>query len=147
MLRRALQQGVRWGWVHANPAAVASPPRVLAATITPPKPVDVARLYRLADRVDPDLAVFLVVAASTGARRSELIALRWSDVDLSNRRVRIDRGIVLGLLYINARRRDVLVPGLGEPKVSSSLRRGWDCRRSPSRSAPLRCHASVDGWR
>jgi len=59
--------------------------------------VDVARLYRLADRVDPDLAVFLVVAASSGARRSGLIALRWSDVDLSNRRVRIDRGIVLGL--------------------------------------------------
>jgi integrase len=97
ILRRALQQGVRWGWLNANPAAVASPPRIPASRLTPPRPEDIASLYRLAERVDPDLAVFILLAASTGARRSELIALRWSDIDLENRSVRIGRGIVLGL--------------------------------------------------
>jgi integrase len=97
ILRRALQQGVRWGWLNANPAAVASPPRIPASGLTPPRPEEIARLYRRAERVDPDLAVFILLAAGTGARRSELIALRWSDVDLESRQVRIGRGIVLGL--------------------------------------------------
>jgi integrase len=65
--------------------------------LTPPRPEEIARLYRLAEQVDPDLAVLILVAASTGARRSELIALRWSDVDLEDGKVRIARGIVLGL--------------------------------------------------
>jgi integrase len=97
ILRRVLQQGVRWGWLHANPAAAASPPRLPALALTPPSPEQVAALYRLAERVDPELGVFIVLAASTGARRSGLIALRWSDVDLSRAVIRIGRGIVLGL--------------------------------------------------
>src|SRR5262249_20666730 len=38
----------------------------------------------------------LVLSAATGARRSELVALRWSDIDLARRAVTIRRGIVLG---------------------------------------------------
>jgi integrase len=42
------------------------------------------------------LACFLVLAAATGARRSELAALRWHDVDLAGGTVRIERGVVVG---------------------------------------------------
>jgi integrase len=97
ILRRALHQGVRWGRLNANPAPVASPPRIPASGLTPPRPEQIARLYRLVERVDPDLAVFILLAASTGARRSELIALRWSDIDLEGGKVRIGRGMVVGL--------------------------------------------------
>src|SRR5262249_8327833 len=48
ILRRSLQQGVRWGWLPTNPAAAASPPRVPVTTIALPSPGDVAQLYRLA---------------------------------------------------------------------------------------------------
>jgi integrase len=96
-LRRALQQGVRWDWLSANPAAVASPPRIPASRLRPPRPEEIASLYRLAERADPDLAVFILLAASTRARWSELIALRWSDIDLENGKVRIGPGIVVGL--------------------------------------------------
>jgi len=96
ILRRALQQGVRWGWLPANPAAAASPPRVPVSVLTPPDPDQVAQMYRLARHSDPELALFVVLAAGTGARRSELIALRWSDVDIDARKIRIGRGIVLG---------------------------------------------------
>ena len=45
-------------------------------------PSDVARVFALAREVNPDLALFIMLAAATGARRSELLALRWSDIDL-----------------------------------------------------------------
>jgi integrase len=44
----------------------------------------------------PELACFLVLAAATGARRSELVALRWTDVDLDGGTVSISRGVVFG---------------------------------------------------
>lgn len=96
ILRRALTQGVHWGWLAVNPAAAASPPRVPLADITPPAPAEVARVFTLAQESDPDLATFVVLAAATGARRSEVLALRWSDVDLAAGVIAIKRGIVLG---------------------------------------------------
>jgi len=37
-----------------------------------------------------------VHSTPTGARRSEIVALRWSDVDSANRTVAISRGVVTG---------------------------------------------------
>ena len=37
ILRRALDQAARWGWIAANPAALASPPRLGSAEIRPPQ--------------------------------------------------------------------------------------------------------------
>jgi integrase len=96
VLHRALGQGVRWGWLSRNPASSASPPRVPTPDIRPPSPADLAELFAHARRSDPDLADFLLLAAATGARRSELVALRWSDVDLDAGRLAISRGIVAG---------------------------------------------------
>ena len=96
ILRRALQQGVRWGWLGVNPAASASPPKVTRAEIRPPAPADLARLLRLAETHDPELATFICLSAATGARRSELVALRWSDLDLDRSVLSIERGIVMG---------------------------------------------------
>ena len=96
ILRRALGQAVRWGWIAHNYAADASPPRVHAPEVRPPTPTEVARLVRLARAEDPALATFVILAAATGARRSELVALRWSDVDIDRSRLTIRHGIVLG---------------------------------------------------
>ena len=96
ILHRALAQGVRWGWLSQNPASSASPPRVPNPDIHPPSPSELARLFALARERDLDLADFILLAAGTGARRSELVALRWSDVDLERGIVSISRGIVAG---------------------------------------------------
>jgi integrase len=96
ILRRALAQGVKWGWVGVNPAAATSPPRVPQSEIKPPTGPDLARVLRRATESSPELACFLVLAAATGARRSELVALRWRDIDLNNGTVRIERGVVMG---------------------------------------------------
>jgi integrase len=78
----ALSQAVRWGWIATNVADRARPPSVRQARVAPPEPEDVIRLIEAAKRSkSPELGLFFHVAAVTGARRGELIALRWSGVD------------------------------------------------------------------
>ncbi len=96
ILRRALQQGVRWGWIKENPASLASPPRVRSAQLTPPEPADVVALIEAANAEDPDLGCFLHLAATSGARRGELCGLRWSDLDLKAGTMTICRNVVEG---------------------------------------------------
>jgi integrase len=96
LVHRALAQGVKWGWIPTNPAAATSPPRVLAPKITPPDPAGLGRVLRRAAEESPELACYLVLAAATGARRSELVALRWPDIELDGGTVTISRGIVFG---------------------------------------------------
>lgn len=94
ILRRALNQGMRWDWISTNPAALASPPRVRRIQLAPPAPEDVLRLIAAAKERDEDFACFLLVSASTGARRGELCALRWSDLDLDAGTLTITRSLV-----------------------------------------------------
>jgi integrase len=68
---------------------------VPAKELNPPDPTQVVELFRLGEESDPELANFIVLAASSGARRGELLALRWDDVDFDRRTLSIERGIVL----------------------------------------------------
>ena len=91
----APRQGVRSGWLGVNPASSATPPRVPTPDISPPAPHELAKLFALATETDVDLADYILLAAATGARRSELIALRWADLDIQG--LGVDRTrIVLG---------------------------------------------------
>ncbi|HLG66561.1 MAG TPA: tyrosine-type recombinase/integrase [Acidimicrobiales bacterium] len=94
IVRRALQQGVRWGWIATNPASLASPPRVRSRELAPPEPAEVVTLIQAAESADPDLGCFLHLAATTGARRGELCGLRWKDVDLDAGTLTISRSVV-----------------------------------------------------
>jgi integrase len=96
VLRRALGQAVKWRWIAHNPAADATPPRVPVHDLRPPDPAGIARLFAFAMDTDPDLATFVILAAATGARRSELVALRWSDIDADRAVMTVARGIVMG---------------------------------------------------
>lgn len=95
ILRSALGQAVRWGWVSRNPAVDASPPKVKSKTLRPPTLDELRTLLARADNGrDPDLGCWLRVAADTGARRGEVCALRWSDVNLETGEVTISRALV-----------------------------------------------------
>ncbi len=93
VLRRALSQGVKWGWLTVNPAANASPPRPRKQHLELPDPSDIARLIESAAKVNPYLPAYFRLAAATGARRGELCALRWKYIDLDKRRVTIARSM------------------------------------------------------
>lgn len=86
-LRAAVSLAVRWGWLPANVVAVAR----LGRRKTSPRGTlsddEVRRVLEavgdLASRgdVEPQAPVSMRLAAVTGARRSELAALRWLDLD------------------------------------------------------------------
>ena len=94
LLRHILNQGVRWGWLPSNPALRATPPRVRRQEIVTPDPGDLRRLIAEAERTDEDLALFVRLAAVTGARRGELCGLRWTDLDLANSSLSITRSVI-----------------------------------------------------
>lgn len=87
ILTSMLGQAVRWGWIGVNPASRATKPSVPPAKIVPPDPAKVARLLAYLAETDRPMFVFVLLAADTGARRGQLMALRWDDLDLEGRTV------------------------------------------------------------
>lgn len=80
-LRAALTLAQRWGWVTVNVAAVArlsTPRRSVRASMTDD---DVRQVLIAARQVEPHAELALPIAAVTGARRSELAALRWDELE------------------------------------------------------------------
>jgi integrase len=94
ILSGALTRAVVWGWISHNPARLASPPSREQADTQPPAVEDAARLLRAATAEDPELGLFLRLAVVLGARRGELCALRWSEVDLEPGEVLIAGAVV-----------------------------------------------------
>jgi integrase len=94
IIRRAFRQAVLWGWANTNPAANATPPRMVKPDLSPPDVEEVASLLAAAEEFEPEFGRFLHVAATTGARRGELCALKWGNVDFSTRTLTIEHSII-----------------------------------------------------
>jgi integrase len=95
VLSAALRRAVRWGVITNNPAERASPPGLTRSTVTAPAVEDVQKLITAAAEADPVLAAAITLGAVTGARRGELCALRWSDVDWKRRTLKIARSLTV----------------------------------------------------
>jgi integrase len=93
VLRGALGQAVRWGWIPTNPAASASPPKMRRREINPPEIGDTRLLLAAADEQDRSFGALLRVLTVTGARRGEVCGLRWRDLDRASRTLSIQRSV------------------------------------------------------
>lgn len=84
IIRRALQQAVKWEATSRNAALVASPPTVRNK---PPAAPAIASVNGLLAWLDANadthskLRAMVTLAADSGARPGELCGLRWSDID------------------------------------------------------------------
>ncbi|MFN8020857.1 MAG: site-specific integrase [Acidimicrobiales bacterium] len=80
VLRAALSQAVRWGWVSTNVASMAK----LRSSKQTPRGVmsvdEVQAVLQAAASIDPAAEIALRIAAVAAARRAELASLRWSDL-------------------------------------------------------------------
>jgi integrase len=91
VLTQALSQAARWGLIPINPAAGAQPPR-------PRRPETAMVDPSLAERILRATAgtIFEVPAAiaiATGMRRGEILALRWSDLDVELSEAHVRRSL------------------------------------------------------
>jgi integrase len=92
VLSGAYQKAVRWRWVSTNPVVSAGKPSAPKPNPRPPTAEEAAAIVRAAWR-DQDWGTLVWLTMTTGARRGELCALRWTDVDLVNGTVAISRGL------------------------------------------------------
>ncbi len=96
VLRSALAQARRWGWIFDNPVERAHRIKVRKTERQPPTPDEVAVLIGWLAEHDLLLRLFVAVAVSTGARRAQLLAVRWENIDLVRGRVAFVGGWVEG---------------------------------------------------
>jgi integrase len=116
VLRRALNDALRWGLVARNVATLVTPPRAQRYEIRPLDP-DQARAFLEAIQGDRLQALYSV-ALAVGLRQGEALGLRWEDVDLEQGTIHVRRALqrVDGTLQLvepkTARsRRVVVLPG------------------------------------
>jgi integrase len=140
VLSGAMDAAVRWRWLAVNPCDAARPPKITERPIQPPT---AAQVRRLIDAADPDLACFVHLAAHTGARRGELVALRWSDVDLERAVITISRSMAVtqGGTQVKTTKTDrTRVVAIDEPTVAV-LR----AHRTRQREIALAVGSTADG--
>jgi integrase len=80
VLSQALKQAVRLGLIARNPAERVDPPRPARTEMKILDPAQTAALLAAAEHSFAYVPIVLAVA--TGARRGEVLGLRWADVDL-----------------------------------------------------------------
>ena len=115
VLTQAFSQAVRWGLLQANPAAGAQPPRPRRRERLV---VDAPLAQRLLEETQGSTYELpCALALSTGMRRGEILALRWSDIASDSSQLQVVRSLQptqIGLVFEEPKtkrsRRSVLLP-------------------------------------
>lgn len=117
-LNRAKKQRV----IEVNPCEYVDAPRVERREM---RSLDAssAGAYIQAFSTDPDMGAAIVLAIGSGLRRGELLALRWSDIDLESSALRVNRALEC-VAIVDPEHHEKRLPELKfkEPKTSGSRR-------------------------
>lgn len=92
----ALSAAVRWNWIAFNPAPAAKLPAKRRPQPQPPTSEQMARIVEAAFTVDAAWGMYVWLSAVTGARRGEVVALQWDDIDWDRRTVVLNENYVRG---------------------------------------------------
>jgi len=129
ILKKALEQAVRWNLIPRNPADLVDPPTFEQPEMLALNSAELRTLFAGAD--DPQFGPAFFICAHTGMRRGEIVGLQWRDIDFDNGLVSVVREIVF-------------VPGEGHivsPPKSAKGRRVIDI--APDVVAGLRRHRAA----
>lgn len=87
-LKHTLNRAVAWRYLKDTPAkglSKVTPPPGRIRYLTPEEQAAISGSAR------PELQLYILAALQTGARRGELAALRWSDVDMKTRTITFEK--------------------------------------------------------
>jgi integrase len=91
LLHRVLAQALREGRIRQNVAAIADKPKAERREMQFLTVEEIERLFTCADGTK--FSPLIAIGLATGARRGELLALKWDDIDLTRRTVSIRRSL------------------------------------------------------
>jgi integrase len=136
VLRNALNKAVRWGIVGRNVAMLVDPPRIAHKDVRVLSPEETARL--LSTVRGDQFESLVVLAVSTGVRLGEALGVKWADIDLDRRQMRIDKslqripgqGYVLSETKTRRSRRTIILPVVAAEALRRRLAEQRDQRRA-----------------
>jgi integrase len=91
VLRSALNEAVRQELVPKNVASLARPPRPPQRVIEPFTPEECSLILGCAPRFG--LLAVVAIAVGMGLRQGEILGLRWQDIDLERRTLKVQRAL------------------------------------------------------
>ena len=94
VLSGACSAAVRWGWISFNPMPSVRPPSKPRPQPRPPTSDQMARIVEAAWTSSAEWGLYIWLSAVLGARRGEVVALQWEDIDLDVGVVRLDENYV-----------------------------------------------------
>jgi integrase len=89
LLHRAFRDAIKWDLLARNPAEAADPPKLARPTARFWTATELGAFLRAT--ADDRLSALWYVIGTTGLRRGEALALRWSDLDLERGRASVSR--------------------------------------------------------
>ena len=146
-----------WGWLEDSPLRKVRKPKLPRGRVRFLDDDERSRLLEACRESDNEyLYLVVVLALSTGMRKSELMWLKWSDVDLANQRITLHEtknnerrvipvaGHALDLLRDHNKVRkidtDLLVPGRNKTDRPIDLRTPWETALKRSGVEDFRFH-------
>jgi integrase len=89
ILRKALNDAMRFGYVHRNVVTLTDSPGTDRKEQRWLEPSEAKRFVSAAQ--DHRLEALWVIAVTTGLRKGEVLGLRWDDIDLDRRQLRVNQ--------------------------------------------------------
>ncbi len=130
ILSGALSAAVRWGWISYNPMPSVKPPAKKRPQPRPPNPEQMARIVEAAWNASNEWGLYVWLSAVTGARRGEVIALQWDDIDLAGGILRLDENYVRtadGMIFKDTKTHQMRRVSIDEPTVELLRKHKEDC--------------------
>ena len=121
------RHAMRNEWIDKNPISLV---RQSAKREQAPEILDVQEIQSLLSELQEPYRTMVFLAAATGLRVSELLALKWSDINFESLEISLNRAVVhqvIGNLKTEASRKPIPVaPELAESLLSLRLRSAYN---------------------
>jgi len=127
LMSALFKHAMRHEWIDRNPISLV---RQSAKREDVPEVLDVGEMQSLLTELQEPYRTMVFLAASTGLRVSELLALKWADLDFESLEISLSRAVVhqvVGNLKTEASRKPIPVaPELAESLLTLRLRSAYN---------------------
>jgi len=139
LISTVLDQAEKEGLVPFNVAAKATLPKVTRKEVNYFQPEQVAAIRDALDTEPPKWKMLTHLLLITGARRGEVLGLKWSAVDFAGNRVHVCNNILYSPdigVYVPYKIGKLQIQGFSEPTTPNKIKQSYHITQKAARSRP-----------